>query len=315
MQRFIRQLILFFALPVLILTPIDFLLSNHLKKTSLALSEYEVWNDIYYNKISPEISIYGSSRAWVHINPLIIEDTLQQTSYNFGIDGHNFWLQYYRHKKLLEHTTPKLIIHSVDINTLAKRKELYNLEQFLPYMLWNREIYSVSQSYTGFKTIDYLIPMVRYYGKGKFLSAALQAKKNSPVRTKGFLGQNITWNDDLEKAKTQLSSFTAKQNSTSVELLKTYINECKQLKIDLILVYTPEYIDGQNFIENRKEVLTLLQGLAKEYNLPFLDYSNHYLSMDNQYFYNAMHLNAKGAEKFSQILASDIKKLRNISNH
>lgn len=309
MKKFVRRLLFFFVPPILVLLPIDIYLSKGLKNTSLAAAEYEVWNDLFYNNISPEVAIYGSSRAWVHIDPMIIEDSLGLSAYNFGIDGHNFWLQYYRHKTLLKNTTPKTIIHSVDINTLKKRRELYNYEQFLPYMLWNREIYEATKNYEGFNIVDFTIPLARYIGKNKTLNAMMLRSKGKSIRTQGFQGQNREWNDDLKRAKTQMGSYTADLDNASVELFRQYIQECKSLDINLILVYTPEYIEGQQFVTNRSEIMTLLKGIAQENNLPFLDYSDHYLSMDKKYFYNSMHLNATGAEIFTRILAHDIKQI------
>lgn len=309
MKKFVRRLLFFFVPPILVLLPIDIYLSKGLKNTSLAAAEYEVWNDLFYNNISPEVAIYGSSRAWVHIDPMIIEDSLGLSAYNFGIDGHNFWLQYYRHKNLLKNTTPKTIIHSVDINTLKKRMELYNYEQFLPYMLWNREIYEATKNYEGFNIVDFTIPLARYIGKNKTLNAMMLRSKGKSIRTQGFQGQNREWNDDLKRAKTQMGSYTADLDNASVELFRQYIQECKSLDINLILVYTPEYIEGQQFVTNRSEIMTLLKGIAQENNLPFLDYSDHYLSMDKKYFYNSMHLNATGAEIFTRILAHDIKQI------
>jgi hypothetical protein len=309
MKKFVRRLLFFFVPPILVLLTKDIYLSKGLKNTSLAAAEYEVWNDLFYNNISPEVAIYGSSRAWVHIDPMIIEDSLGLSAYNFGIDGHNFWLQYYRHKTLLKNTTPKTIIHSVDINTLKKRRELYNYEQFLPYMLWNREIYEATKNYEGFNIVDFTIPLARYIGKNKTLNAMMLRSKGKSIRTQGFQGQNREWNDDLKRAKTQMGSYTADLDNASVELFRQYIQECKSLDINLILVYTPEYIEGQQFVTNRSEIMTLLKGIAQENNLPFLDYSDHYLSMDKKYFYNSMHLNATGAEIFTRILAHDIKQI------
>lgn len=309
MKKFVRRLLFFIAPPILILLPIDIYLSKGLKNTSLAVAEYEVWNDLFYNNISPEVAIYGSSRAWVHIDPMIIEDSLGLSAYNFGIDGHSFWLQYYRHKTLLKNTTPKTIIHSVEINTLRKQRELYNYEQFLPYMLWNREMYEVTKSYVGFNLTDYSLPLARFIGERDFLSQYFNFEGFTPVRVKGFQGQNREWNDDLKRAQAQMGSYTADLDSASVELFRQYIQECKSLDINLILVYTPEYIEGQQFVTNRSEIMTLLKGIAQENNLPFLDYSAHYLSMDKKYFYNSMHLNATGAEEFSRILSHDIKQI------
>ena len=87
------------------------------------------------------MAIYGSSRAWLHIDPEIIEDSLDLTSYNFGIDGHNFRLQYLRHLEYLrKNNKPHIILHSIDIFTLQYEHDLFHMEQFLPFMLWNNNI-------------------------------------------------------------------------------------------------------------------------------------------------------------------------------
>ena len=43
--------------------------------------------------------------------------------------------------------------------------------------------------------------------------------------------------------------------------------------------------------------------------IPILDYTHMSLCEDTSYFYNAMHLNKKGSDIFSDSLANDIKKM------
>ena len=152
MKKFIKNILLFILPIISIAYLIDSIISNQLKKdNSYAGGEYTVWNDLYNGNVDSEIVVYGSSRAWVHIDPIILENNLGKTSYNLGIDGHNFWLQYLRHKTLLKYNTkPKYIIFSVDVSSLYKRKGLHNLEQFLPYMLFDRDIMKYTSSYRGF---------------------------------------------------------------------------------------------------------------------------------------------------------------------
>ena len=50
------------------------------------------------------------------------------------------------------------------------------------------------------------------------------------------------------------------------------------------------------------------QQIADQYNIPILNYQYDSLSYDTNYFYNRLHLNRKGAEKFSRQLANDLKK-------
>lgn len=78
------------------------------------------------------------------------------------------------------------------------------------------------------------------------------------------------------------------------------------------MVYTPEYIEGQEFTKNRSDIIQLFQEKSEQYQFPFLDYSNDTLSYDKQYFYNAMHLNKTGAELFTDKLIEDIQQLRTL---
>lgn len=162
MKLFIKT-ILFFFLPILILAyPIDVLVSYRLKQSHDYYGEFEVWNDIYSGSINSKSVIYGSSRAWVGINPEVLVDTLQTTMYNLGIDGHNFWLQYLRHLEYLKNNKPsEKIILAVDFGSLQKRKDLYLYEQFLPYMLWNKNVTTFTKSYKGFNYLDSSITICR----------------------------------------------------------------------------------------------------------------------------------------------------------
>ena len=156
MKKFLINLLYFIAPIILMSYFLDIFISKNLLKSNFyAQKEYSTWNDLFNKKINSDVVIYGSSRAWVHLSPQIISDNLKVPSYNLGIDGHNFWLQYLRHKLLLKYNTkPKLIIHSLDVFTLQKKKELYNSEQFLPYILYNKELEKSILDYEGFKKID-----------------------------------------------------------------------------------------------------------------------------------------------------------------
>lgn len=305
--------ILYFLLPAIIMAyPLDFMVSNFLSQSNTYPGEYEVWNDIYNTEANCDIAIYGSSRSWVHINPKILNDSLGVKVYNFGIDGHNFWLQYLRHLELLKHNEkPKTIILSVDVFSLQKRKDLYQLGQFLPYMLWNSNIQEYTNSYIGFDGFDYYVPLIRYYGKINSLKLIMKnivnGQSNIRYRQNGFLGIDREWNADLEKAKKERKSYKINTDSNSIVLFEKFINECKANNIELVLVYTPEHIDGQNFVANRNDIIQIYRDFSMKYSIEFYDYSNEGLCLNKKYFYNASHLNSLGAEIFSKKLAYDLK--------
>ena len=290
----------------------DRFISLNLKKSnSHAHGEYSTWNAITDGKLNADILIHGSSRAWVHFDPKIIEDSLKHSVYNLGMDGHTFHLQYMRHLMALRHNPkPKLIIHSVDIGTLTKGN-LHNSDQFLPFMLWDKTYYDNMSKYDGYSYFDYKVPLIRYYGKLEAIKTAIKmiapSKNNKVQRVRGYQGQNTSWNNDFDEAKKNMKKYVAVTDSLTLNLFDNYLRECKVQNIKVILVYSPYYIEGQQFIENQKQVINIFKILAKKYDFSFFDFTTDEICFDKKYFYNASHLNRTGAELFSRKLCGQIK--------
>ena len=114
------------------------------------------------------------------------------------------------------------------------------------------------------------------------------------------------WNTDLDKAKEKQNSYQVDIDSNTIQLLEQFIQDCSFNEIELVLVYSPEHIDGQNFITNRDQIIKIFNDFSTKYSLIFLDYSNDSLCFDKKYYYNATHLNKKGSEIFSRKLVSEL---------
>lgn len=319
MKKFLKKL-LFFLIPLLLVSfGLDHLLSNVLSKSNNhADGEYPTWNDLYAGKINSDIVIYGSSRAVVHLNPKTISDCLQTSVYNLGINGHPFLLQYFRHSLLLKYNTqPIIIIQTLDVTSLDLEPDLYNPDQFLPYMLNNKEMEQATVAFNGYKSIDYKIPLIRYYGKKEaffeFIKLIFHKSSNKIMRIKGFQDKNKIWNDDLMKAQQEIGSFEVKPDTSIIHLFEKYLNECKQKNIKVILVYTPEFIEGQKFVRNRSDIIDLYYQFSRKYDIPFFDYSDDSISFQKKYFYNSGHLNKTGADLFTTKLIADLKKTGRLS--
>ena len=313
MKNFITRLIIF-LLPLLLLAyPLDMLLTNALKNSHEYAGEIEVWNDIYDGKINADILIYGSSRAWKHINPQILEDSLGLSTYNLGMDGHIFWSQYFRHQTYLLHNlTPKMIVLSLDIFSLETNKNigLYNKNQFLPYMYCNETMHEYTKPYKGFSWVDFNVPLIRYLFNQKATLHALMsivALNKKPYRNKGYKGFDVLWDYNFEKAKLKKENYYATTDGAAVNLLEQFISECATKKIELLLIYSPEYIAGQQFTKHREDVMKTYTTLASKHHLQFIDYSSNEICYRKELFFNALHLNLKGSEIFSKTLAADLK--------
>ena len=312
MKNFIIKFLLFLFAIILGIIVLDIYISRSLKTANVyAVGEYNTWNDLFNGDINSKVVIYGSSKAWQHISPAILAQKIPTTFYNLGIDGHNFDLQYLRHELLLERNNqPKYIIQEVDEFTLTKYENLYNLQQFLPYMLWNFKIEDCISKFNGFNTFDYKIPLLRYYKTKGSVRVAFQLYKNelpnNKTRFKGYQGLDFGSkfsSKDLKKLR-----YKVEVDKAFVLLFDAFLKECKQKNIKVILVNTPEFIEGQKCVINRKETMNLFTRFSKKYKVPFYDYSNDSISYNKELFYNALHMNKRGSEIFSAKFADQVKK-------
>ncbi|OUR93398.1 hypothetical protein A9Q87_05495 [Flavobacteriales bacterium 34_180_T64] len=321
MRLFFKK-ILFFFVPILLMSlVIDYLISVGLRTSDrYAQGETFIWNQILEGDISEDLYIYGSSRAWVHFDPTVIQDSLKISAYNFGIDGHFFWFQHLRHKLLLKNNPkPKVILLSVDVFTLSKYEDIfainpnddfYNSKQFSPFIL-NQEIRQYTSEYKGFSWLDYNMPLFRYYGRTEDVKEALRDKSrpfsDSSFRRKGYRAVGRTWTVDFEKAKSKMEYYEVFKHQPYVDLMHQFLKECTELDIKVIMIYSPEYIEGQEFVKNRDELMNTYTAISNKHRIPFLNYSSDSLCYDQSLFYNSQHLNAKGSKLFSEKLANDLK--------
>jgi len=309
MKSFLIRFTIFITILLGLSWLLDIIITQSLQKSKQL--EFASWNDLRQGRIDADIIIHGSSRAWVQINPAIIENKFHRRTYNLGLDAFGFHMQYCRHLLLLKHNKqPKIIIHVLDYSLFDKGNFLFNPDQFLPF-IGDSIIDTFTEQYKGIDYFDRTLPFWRYVGHQRTIRHAgkilLRPDKNIADRINGYEPQYRLWNKDLESARTLMKAGkTEPIDSAVVSLFKKYIRDCRQRNIRLILIYPPEYIEGQNFIRNRKEILDLFREIAEENDVPYFDYSTHPISWQQKYFYNTEHLNAEGSDVFTKVLCEDL---------
>lgn len=289
----------------------DFWISKTLARSeSYAMGDAKVWHDILDVQINDDILIYGSSRAWRHFDPQFIEQQTGLSAYNFGVDGHAFDIQYLRHELNLKYNKlPRVIIYSVDVNTLGSPRGLYNDEQFLPFFYADNLFNNYTKKYVNFSFVDYKMPLLRYSGERKALNYFVKDMIDFPqekTRTKGFAAYQGAWNTDYKKAREKRESYNKEIDIDLVKKFDAFLREAHSKHISVILMYSPEHVLGQNLIENRENIVKVFDSLANENNIPFLNYSNDFMNNNKGYFYNSLHLNSKGVQEFNKLYIADL---------
>jgi hypothetical protein len=312
MRKIILKLLCFAGILYLLLFSVQCVIDNRLHK--VRSGEYGEWNDIYQSKINADMIVLGASRAWLHVSPRILDSVLGINSYNLGMDGYYFRMEYYRLKIYLEHNKkPKYILHSIDEDLFTRNKGLYRPEQFPPY-LNDPLIREATSAYEGrFGFTDYTVPLVKYLGRMDlaqfFLSEYFQSGQLTNIKYKGFKAQDRRWDGSFDAFKKNNPNGQTPEIDPETKLFfEDYLNYCTNNNIQVFFVFSPEYYEVRDLYNHRDSVMNMYKAYAKKYNAVFVDYSHDSICQQQKYFYNSKHMNITGAKLFSTRLAQDLKK-------
>ena len=312
MKRFIVRSLLFCLAPL----PFLFLLS-HIVDKGLQKSRYyyySEWNDIFNGNINADLLVQGSSRAWVQISPAILDSTLHLNSYNLGMDGASFKMQYARLRiYLLHNKKPKYILQEVGYtSTLVKNEKLPATQQFLPYLADSSVWRLVSAASNPLSLTERYFPMYKYNNEIPLIKEGIlsyMGKGAKSTKYKGYEGQQKTWDSSFHAFlmnNPHGAVFPIDPDATA--LFRDFLSFCKDNDIKVILFYPPAFIQSLDYINNKAEILGVFNAFSKEFNAPFYTYMYDSLNYNRDNFYNSQHLNKHAAEIFCAQLAKDIQK-------
>lgn len=313
MRKFLFN-ILIYSLPVaLLLFLSDSIVETGLRKTKL--NYYKEWNMIYNGNISADFIILGSSRAWKHVSPRVLDSIIGSNSFNLGLDDYDFILQYNRFRIFCNNNElPKTVILCLDLNSLSKRSYLYDYKQYLPYMATDSILKNTLELYDYFSIFDFYLPFYRYFGHKDLIKVGFleyfNIKHFENQKYKGYSGLDLSWDGKFEEfVRHNPKGRKVSIDELSENLFDDFLSQCKAKKINVILVYTPEFEEAQKYTLNRAEIFCKYQEYAEQYHINFLNYSTSSICFKQDYFYNSQHLNKIGSQLFTDTLANDILNL------
>ena len=300
MKRFIKNIILFGAILLGFLIVCDAITTYafHQKRTR----KYGIWNEIFHDEINADVLIMGNSRAWRQYSTAILDSVLGCNLYNVGIDGSCFNRQYIRYKMYRNYqlSKPRCIIQDVGCTTTG-RTYGYDREQFMPYLMYS-DFRACVKKEEPMSFGELYIPMYRYYVNNFYDE---YVKFDFEVY-KGYAPEIGEWEGKSEDVK----PFSADVDETTMEMFDRYVNEVLNDGIQLVFVFSPVlYVEVEKKILNFNEINQLFYDISEKYEIPILDYTTDKISYDPACFYNATHLNRRGAEMFSDKLAHDLDTL------
>jgi hypothetical protein len=311
MKKFILRLLLFCLAPLPLLYLLQYVVDSGLKKSRYYY--YSEWNDMFNGKINADMLILGSSRAWVQVSPKILDSTLHINSYNLGMDGASFKMQYARFKIYMRYNKkPKYILQEVGCtSTLVKTDILPASQQFLPYLDDSEVWHIVSTASNPLDYLDRYFPMYKYNNELPLVKEGIlsyMGRGAKSTKYKGYEGQQKAWDStfhDFLMANPKGMVFSI--DPEAIALLREFLTYCHNNDIQVIMFYPPAFIQSVYYIANQKEILKVFNDLSEEFHVPFYNYMYDSLNYTRNNFYNSMHLNKHGSEVFTTMLADTLK--------
>lgn len=308
MKKFILKTTLYLLLLFLFFTG-----STRLVLMGLHQSDFgnlNEWKEILEGKVNADVWIQGSSRARVHFDTRLIDSLMQTNSYNAGMDGSPFDIQHIRWQAYLaNNAAPSMVIQHVDLDLLDANEVVFQKYQYLPFYN-NPTLRPLLLEVGILNTADRFLPFTMLMGEPQSIRLGLEAltgKRYAAEEYKGFEAHQGDWRgENLAFMKSRPPRDWVVDESLA-NLFRRFIQECRDKNIRLVLVYSPMYKEVNQVINDFDGSVEFYRQLAATYDIEFYDFSRGDLSSDKSNFYNATHLNARGAAAFTRQLIDSLR--------
>ena len=256
-------------------------------------------------KLEADVVVVGSSKAARHYVPQILEDSLGMTAYNAGQDGSFFLYQNCILNMILDRYNPKAIIWDIQPESFCNERgieEYQNYRNFSPYYYDNNSwaynyineesskmkyrMYSRMFAYNSL-AISYLSFVTR---KGQDLDRGFL-----PFPNEGYKYPSLDKIDEKEYKIPQ----------AYLNILESTIKRCQDLGVDINVFMSPAFsIKNKALLAAEKAIKdTSKANGVKCYSF----YSDSVFLSDSTLFKDALHLNGRGARKYTEMVAGALK--------
>ena len=207
----------------------------------------------------------------------------------------------------------KTIVIGMAFFSLSKSESLNAIERFLahrsnPFVKKNimREQPVLGKKLYNVPFYSYIVANHTYY-KNAFKGLKNILLNNNRLHydeNLGFVPHNEAYND-TRKGKNQLGNIGI--DSTQYKIYQSILKNSKHRNIQPILVIMPMHINGQKSFSNYQQYRHSVEELARSTGVKMFDFSSLDMNHETDYFYNNGHLNATGADLFSNVLTDSLK--------
>lgn len=292
MKRFIKQILVFTLLSLIIVIAIEFVVrsSPNPYKNKISLIEEQ--------KKDVQLLVLGSSTTLNGINPSFFD----KKTLNMALGGQGIMIDAFLVERYL-HQMPDLeaIILPVEYRSLFRPAVFGFPDGLMSYHIYygfEPDCFSIDNYFEVFHSKSVRTKLERILrGETPWFSDSL-----------GFRGEN--WIGDLEAeiaVGTPVENFSDKQILKNIKALQEIAELSEEANVKLVIVSMPFHKSFRDLASSEQWLFThsVIDSVTKQYkNSLYLDYYS--IDFSDSCYLNASHLNIHGAELFSIMLAHDL---------
>lgn len=310
-RKFFVKTVTFLVLLGLILFPVQKVMAR--KSLSGA---WDMTNKVagFYNEEENQFQVmfFGPSHAYAAFSPLAIWEETGIKSYVFATQQQPLWATYTYMKEALKSQSPALIVlecrmawgeqeYYIEGNDGKDIGITYSYMDDLP-LSWNKVDLAMESAPDWENRFGMLFNFMMHHGRWKEVNRSDFTFRRDQVRDpyKGFVMLEPQGTPQLRPSVEGIEGrepLLEKNRYWLEEIIKL----CREEGIELWIVKSPSNLEVEE-----KPLLNTVEDIAARYGVPFHDFNGDYwdIGLDETMFYDAHHLDALGADKFSRYFAS-----------
>ncbi len=310
MRHFVYKLLLFILIIYIIVFGLNFILA---KCNNAPLYFSLQYDEVINKKVKANCIIIGTSHGTHAIRPSYL-NTDKYKFYNFSLSGAGpgFYIKWYKNIFKPNYPNPEYCIFAVDWfmfdgNWLWRRYEQDAL--YFPSVTFYKSIFHV-KSYDTRTLLQNRYPFFIHKSVSDLEFAFRGEKGDKDFFTSDYDNGYVPW-----FAANKVGVIDPPQNIiVDTALVNDFIYLIKSFQSSntkILFVNTPEYglpMEEYYF----KPTLWVIDSIAKQYKIPFLNYNIEKRSNINNEagdFIDWGHMSSEGSKKFSKVLSRDIKEI------
>lgn len=243
-----------------------------------------------------DVLIFGSSCAASHYVPSILEDTLGLSVYNVGLAAHGIFTYYLMLSNIEERYFPKLIILDLkpEDYLVSSNDRLDGLKHLAPFYGRNNKVDSLFTLYSSSEKIKMFFYLYRFNSQ---LANILSSNMGNRVIEKGYEPLH-----GVLRAEITHNNIDFNIDSLKIKYIDAFIKKVLTHNCKIFLAVSPAFYFPDS------EVYNLFKNTQEKYHIPLLYHYSDSIYWKEDLFHDRIHLNEKGANKYTTSIAHSIKK-------